>query len=80
MGVTHIGKGSVVLLFLDQLYFVSIYLEEGTQSNLVTFFLQHFPGMVEQIKGENDQNRSTGINVSMSVGRYQNLILPNMTK
>lgn len=43
-------------------------------------FLQHFPGMVEQIKGENDQNRSTGINVSMSVGRYQNLILPNMTK
>ena len=47
-------KGSVVLLFLNQLYFVSIYLEEGTQSNLLMFFL-HFPGMVEQIKGENDQ-------------------------
>lgn len=58
MGDRGVGMESVVLLFLNQLYFVSIYLEEGTQSNLLMFFLQHFPGMVEQIKGENDQNIS----------------------
>lgn len=31
LGVSGVARGRVVLLFLNQLYFVSIYLEEGTQ-------------------------------------------------
>lgn len=43
---TELEKGSVVPLFLNQLYFVSINLE-GIQSYLAMFFLHHFSRMAQ---------------------------------